>query len=177
MELNIWNKTTMVNSYWNREKKQWTVVLESSRDGKVVRSKLHISVTRSTMIDLILNAATFHPRHLIQATGLNGAPRIPDFQGMSDFEGHLIHSSKFRDATDDYAGKNVIIVGTGNSAHDIAYDAYLHGANVTMVQRGSTLVKTVGTSLDEIMVLYNENIVSKECKYFLGLIYVFADIC
>lgn len=35
----------------------------------------------------------------------------------------------------DVAGKTVLVVGSGTSAHDIAQEAYLRGADVTMIQR------------------------------------------
>lgn len=116
-------------------------------------------------IQLTSNLATFHPRHLVQSTGLNGAPRIPAFLGLKEFKGRMIHSSEFHGATEkDYAGKRVIVVGSGNSAHDIAYDIHMNGGKVTMVQRGTTFVKTASTNLKDVASLYNEHTVSNNHK-------------
>jgi hypothetical protein len=38
------------------------------------------------------------------------------------------------------AGKRVIIVGTGNSGHDLVQNYYENSAEVTMLQRGGTYV-------------------------------------
>lgn len=97
---------------------------------------------------------------MVQSTGLNGAPRIPQFAGMNEFDGKIIHSSEFSGASrDSYAGKKVIVVGSGNSAHDIAYDTCKNGAQVTMIQRGTTFVKTAYSNLKDLYSLYNEHTV------------------
>ena len=41
----------------------------------------------------------------------------------------------------------MVVVGTGNSGHDIAQDFYSHGAEVTMLQRRGTYVLTAKTGL------------------------------
>jgi len=105
---------------------------------------------------LLTKLGTFHPRHVVQATGLNGEPRVPDIPGAENFKGTMAHSSEFSTATSKYAGKKVIVVGAGNSAHDIAYDSYRHGASVIMVQRSSTYVLTIKSILKMLMARYNE---------------------
>ena len=40
----------------------------------------------------------------------------------------------------EYSGKTCVVVGSGNSAHDICADLWEHGADVTMIQRSSTHV-------------------------------------
>ncbi|MEM9739624.1 MAG: NAD(P)-binding domain-containing protein [Pseudomonadota bacterium] len=60
-------------------------------------------------------------RALIVANGHHWDPRIPqDYPG--DFDGYQIHSHVYRDPFEpyDFRGKNVLIVGAGNSAMDIA---------------------------------------------------------
>jgi putative flavoprotein involved in K+ transport len=44
------------------------------------------------------------------------------------------------------AGKRVLVVGAGNSAHDIAQELHEHGAAVTMLQRSSTTIVSVEPS-------------------------------
>lgn len=34
MELNVWTKTTIKDSKWNDDKREWTVELEREMDGK-----------------------------------------------------------------------------------------------------------------------------------------------
>ena len=55
----------------------------------------------------------------------------------------MYHGSQHRDASEsDVRGKKVIVVGTGNSGHDIAQNYYENGADVTMLQRSGTYVIT-----------------------------------
>lgn len=112
---------------------------------------------------LIFLLGTFHPRHVIQATGHSGEPYFPsDIKGLDDFKGdRLVHSSQFTGPQENGKGKKAVIVGCCNSAHDIAQDYYEHGYDVTMVQRSSTLVVT-GQSLFSVLMkgLYDESGVS-----------------
>ena len=77
-----------------------------------------------------------HPRHLVFANGIVGEPKMPDTPGLSDFKGQVMHAQGF-DSGAPWRGKNVLVLGVGNSAHDIAQDLHGHGANVKMIQRGS----------------------------------------
>ncbi|RFU29280.1 hypothetical protein B7463_g7071, partial [Scytalidium lignicola] len=83
---------------------------------------------------------TLHPKHIIQATGHSGEKSFPSYiPGISEFKGdRLCHSSEFLGARSDGKGKRAVVVGSCNSAHDIAQDFYEKGYDVTMVQRSST---------------------------------------
>lgn len=63
--------------------------------------------------------------HVVIATGRDRQPFVPEWKGMKDFNGRIIHSADFGDAKD-YAGKKVLVVGAGNSG----FDALNHLANV-----------------------------------------------
>ena len=82
------------------------------------------------------------PNHIVFCTGQSDEPHIPNFPGHSQFKGTVYHGSERSDASDtDVTGKRVVIVGTGNSGHDIAQNSYENGASsVTMIQRSSTYV-------------------------------------
>jgi len=77
--------------------------------------------------------------HIVQATGHSGEPNIPVFAGVKSFKGTVTHSSTHKGG-DGWGGKKAIVVGCCNSGHDIAQEFYNHGADVTMIQRSSTLV-------------------------------------
>lgn len=64
---------------------------------------------------------------VIVATGYNGAPLVPDWPGRDTFEGRLIHSSEYRNP-DPYRGRDVLVVGAGNSGAEIAHDLADGGA-------------------------------------------------
>jgi hypothetical protein len=84
---------------------------------------------------------TFHPRHVIQATGHSGKKNMPTMKGVETFAGdRLCHSSDFPGAQENSKGKKAIVVGSCNSAHDIAQDYLEKGYEITMVQRSTTHV-------------------------------------
>ena len=58
---------------------------------------------------------------------------------MRRFKGEQHHSSQ-HPGGEAYAGKQCVVIGSNNSAHDICADLWEHGADVTMVQRSSTHV-------------------------------------
>jgi putative flavoprotein involved in K+ transport len=69
---------------------------------------------------------------------------MPDIPGAAEFQGVLQHSSAYGSG-EDYAGKRCVVIGSNNSAHDVCADLWEHGAEVTMVQRSSTLVARADT--------------------------------
>ena len=79
------------------------------------------------------------PKHIVLALGLSGFPRTPEFAGHTVFQGPQMHSSKYQGGAN-FSGKDVVVVGANNSAHDIAKDLVEHGARPIMIQRSTTLV-------------------------------------
>ncbi|KAF4126256.1 putative flavoprotein CzcO associated with the cation diffusion facilitator CzcD [Geosmithia morbida] len=132
MELNVWTKTTLLNAVFHEAKSEWSVDLV--RDGE---------------------KRTFNPKHIVFCTGHAGEPLVPSFPGQEDFQGEVYHGSKHQDASQsDVKGKKVIVVGTGNSGHDIAENFYENGADVTMLQRSGTYV----LSLDRGVFMLHEGV-------------------
>jgi putative flavoprotein involved in K+ transport len=64
---------------------------------------------------------------VVIATGYNKHPFLPDWPGLNTFEGDLIHSAYYRNP-EPYAGKTVLVVGTGNSGAEICVDLVEGGA-------------------------------------------------
>src|SRR5204862_1390907 len=119
MELNYWSSTLCTGARYDEEAGEWEVSLNYGGD----RIKLY-------------------PKQLVLATGMSGFPYMPALRGADAFEGRLCHSSQF-DAGSNYAGKNCVVLGSNNSAHDIAADLWEQGAqSVTMIQRSSSVVCT-----------------------------------
>jgi len=61
--------------------------------------------------------------YLVIGSGLHHTPNLPKWSGVDSFRscgGTLLHSSKFRDAAE-FKGKNVVVVGAGESGSDITY--------------------------------------------------------
>jgi putative flavoprotein involved in K+ transport len=116
MELNYWHSSECKSARYDKAMGEWTVNID--RDGKAV---------------------TLRPKQLILATGMSGVPDIPGLPGANAFKGVQHHSSQ-HPGGDAFAGKKCVVVGSNNSAHDICADLWEHGADVTMIQRSSTLV-------------------------------------
>jgi cation diffusion facilitator CzcD-associated flavoprotein CzcO len=126
MELNVWMKTIIESADYDETSSTWTVVLTRA-DG---------------------SSRTLRPRHIVWATGHAGEAVMPRFPGQENFRGQLYHSIQHVDAsTTDVAGKQVVVVGTGNSGHDIAQNFYESDAKVTMLQRRGTYVISVSKGI------------------------------
>ncbi|MEE2854503.1 MAG: NAD(P)/FAD-dependent oxidoreductase [Actinomycetota bacterium] len=66
-------------------------------------------------------------RTVVLATGNYGAPVAPRWPGLKSFEGEIVHSADFVNAWP-YRGRDVLVVGAGNSAADIAVQLADDGA-------------------------------------------------
>jgi putative flavoprotein involved in K+ transport len=64
---------------------------------------------------------------VVVATGTNAAANWPGWAGEGNFAGEVLHSTEYRDP-EPYRGRDVLVVGTGASAHDIALDLARNGA-------------------------------------------------
>ena len=133
MELNFWTETEFEGGSYDEKEGRWTVTLRRADGSK----------------------RTMHPRHVVLATGVSGIPSVPEIAGLKDFAGKVMHSSQYDDG-ENWKGKRAIVIGTGNSGHDIAQDLHSSGANVTMVQRSSTLVVSIEPSAQLVYTPYNE---------------------
>ncbi|GAB0118630.1 FAD-dependent oxidoreductase [Acidisoma sp. 7E03] len=134
MELNYWPETTAEKAAFDPTRGRWTVTV--TRAGETL---------------------TLHPTQLVLATGMSGKPNIPAYPGRERFRGEQHHSSQ-HPGPDAYAGRRVVIIGSNNSAHDIAAALWEAGADVTMVQRSSThVVKSETLSELATGLLYSED--------------------
>jgi cyclohexanone monooxygenase len=52
----------------------------------------------------------------VMATGCLSAPNTPDFEGMKDYEGQLLHTGKWPQRPVDFTDETVAIIGTGSSS-------------------------------------------------------------
>jgi cation diffusion facilitator CzcD-associated flavoprotein CzcO len=140
MELNYWTSTTFEGGSYDETAGRWSVMLRNA-DG---------------------TAREMHPRHVVIATGLSGAPSIPHIPSLDKFAGTVVHSSQY-DEGDAWKGKRALVVGSGNSGHDIAQDLHASGAKVTLVQRSSTMVVNVEPSAQLPYALYDEGPPLEDC--------------
>ncbi|MFD8748141.1 flavin-containing monooxygenase [Streptomyces sp. NPDC059616] len=66
-------------------------------------------------------------RAVVVATGFNHTPRIPDWPGRDTFTGDLVHACDYRNPAP-YTGKDVLVVGIGNTGAELAVDLVEGGA-------------------------------------------------
>lgn len=99
---------------WDDESQKWTVTARQNGTEK-----------------------TYQANAIVVATNLMGAPHVPDFAGMADFKGSTLHSARWDRATS-YAGKDVVLVGTGATACQIVPNIAAVAKSLTVVQRQPT---------------------------------------
>ena len=137
MELNYWASTEAKSASYDAERQEWAVEVE--RDGQPI---------------------TLRPRQLVFATGMSSKPNVPSLPGQDVFRGEQHHSSG-HPGPDGYVGKQVVVVGSNNSAHDICAALWETGVDVTMVQRSSTHIVRSETLMDiGLGALYSEQAVA-----------------
>ena len=139
MELNYWTSTEFRGATYDETEQRWTVPLERAGAKRVL-----------------------HPRHLVLATGVSGIPNLPDIPSLANFAGKILHSGQYTDG-EDWRGAKAIVIGTGNSGHDIAQDLHSSGAQVTLVQRSPTLIVNLEPSAQLPYSLYEEGPPLEDC--------------
>ncbi|MBX7432238.1 NAD(P)/FAD-dependent oxidoreductase [Mycobacterium sp. Y57] len=91
--------------------------------------------------------------HVIVATGHFSTPNVPEYPGFESFPGRILHSHDFRDAVE-FAGKDLLILGSSYSAEDIALQSLKYGAgSVTIAYRNSPMGFGWPTGITEVPAL------------------------
>ena len=122
MEVDFWTQTSFEGARYDDSTQRWTADLKRADGNRVLR-----------------------PKHIVLATSVSGTPNIPEIDGIENFAGKVLHSSQFT-AGREWAGRSVVVFGTGTSAHDICQELQAFGAEVAMVQRSPTMVVNVETA-------------------------------
>lgn len=65
--------------------------------------------------------------YVVVATGHNNTAVLPDWRGREGFSGELVHAASYRNPKP-YVGRDVLVVGGGNTASEIAVDLVEGGA-------------------------------------------------
>lgn len=134
LDLQVWLETELKSADYDDASGRWTVE----------------TVTTTTNSDH-QKRRTLHPAHLVYAGSAHVLrhPEIPVWPGRDDFRGKLYHASEHTDASSvqGLQSKKVVVIGSNTTAHDISMDYVGAGADVTMVQRGSTIVLSISSVL------------------------------
>ncbi len=109
-----------VNSSWSSKNACWTVEVEAGPDKEKKQ---------------------FTCNFLMMCSGYYNYEQgyTPEFEGMDDFNGQLIHPQKWP-ADLDYTNKNVVIIGSGATAVTLVPSMADKAAHVTMLQRSPSYI-------------------------------------
>lgn len=83
---------------------------------------------------LLASGETLLARSVVIATGCSNLPFTPSWPGADTFAGQILHARDFQRA-ESFAGRHVIVVGSGNTACEIATRLVPHAASVTLSVR------------------------------------------
>jgi cation diffusion facilitator CzcD-associated flavoprotein CzcO len=139
LDLNFWTGMELAGGSYAAAERRWTVTLRRS-DG---------------------SERILRPRHLIVATGVSGIPVWPSLPGLDDFTGTVMHSGSYTSG-EAWKGRKVLVLGTGNSGHDVAQDLCSSGAQVTLVQRSPTYVVSIREA-QKVYAVYSEGLPFADC--------------
>src|SRR5438105_2383629 len=140
LELNYWTGIELTGGRYDDRTPRWSVSLRRA-DG---------------------SERELQPRHVVLATGVSGIANMPEMPSLANFRGTVLHSSAYTDG-EPWRGKRALVIGTGNSGHDIAQDLHSSGASVTLVQRSPTMIVNVEPSAQLPYALYDEGPPLQDC--------------
>jgi len=139
LELNYWTGTELAGGSYDAKQRRWTVTLRRT-DG---------------------SERTVKPRHIVIATGVSGIPVWPSIPGLGTFSGTVMHSGSYTSGAD-WKGRKALVIGTGNSGHDVAQDLCASGVDVTLVQRSPTYVVSIREA-QKVYSVYGEGLPFEDC--------------
>jgi putative flavoprotein involved in K+ transport len=117
-------------------------------------------------------------RSVVVATGYNNAPFMPDFPGKEAFEGELLHASRYRNAGP-YRGRDVLVVGSGNTGAEIAVDLVEGGAarvrlavrtppNIVLRESGGVPTQLVGIAMRRVPPRFADRVLGPIQRLMVG---------
>lgn len=113
----------IISANWSSEHAQWTLEAEDESTG---------------------DKHSFTCNFVVPCTGYYNYDTgyMPDYAGVEDFKGQLIHPQHWPEDLD-YAGKKVVVIGSGATAVTVVPAMTDKAAKVTMLQRSPTYVISV----------------------------------
>nr|WP_233475771.1 NAD(P)/FAD-dependent oxidoreductase [Bradyrhizobium brasilense] len=120
IDKNIRFNHRVVRADWSSADSQWTVEVERGPEK---------TIERFTCSFLFMCSGYYKYEH----------GYTPDFPGIADFAGRVVHPQKWTDDID-YAAKKVVVIGSGATAVTLVPQMAKTAAHVTMLQRSPTYV-------------------------------------
>jgi cation diffusion facilitator CzcD-associated flavoprotein CzcO len=139
MELNVWTSTDFLGGGYDEAGGHWRVKVRRG-DG---------------------SERELRPRHIVFATGVSSIPVKPKLPGLDDFKGTVLHSGAYTEGAA-WKDRPTMVLGSGNSGHDVAQDLCASGSKVTIVQRSSTYVVGIREA-QRVYSIYAEGIPFEDC--------------
>ncbi len=102
-----------------------------------IRYNTRIEKIERSGTDFILHPSqgeSLSTKNVVVASGPFNQPNIPNFKGLSDFKGQVLHTSAYKGPSD-IKGRRVAVIGAGNSAVQIAYELSAHKQVVLISRR------------------------------------------
>ncbi|MBV7295793.1 NAD(P)/FAD-dependent oxidoreductase [Corynebacterium sp. TAE3-ERU12] len=116
--------TEMTDAKWNDTENMWEI---STREVQVNPDGSVTAVAGGTTI-------LWQAEELILGVGALCEPRMPDIQGINDFQGEVFHSARWNHDVS-LAGKRVAVIGTGASAIQIVPSIAGLAGHIDLYQR------------------------------------------
>nr|WP_249159646.1 NAD(P)/FAD-dependent oxidoreductase [Bradyrhizobium tropiciagri] len=110
----------VVSADWSTAESRWTVMVERGPEK---------TIERLTCNFLFMCSGYYKYEH----------GYTPDFPGIADFAGRVVHPQKWTDDID-YTAKKVVVIGSGATAVTLVPEMAKTAAHVTMLQRSPTYV-------------------------------------
>jgi len=139
LELNVWTGTALAHGSYDAAARRWCITLRRA-DG---------------------SERIMRPLHLVFATGVSSIPIIPKLPGLDAFSGTVMHSGAYTDGAA-WTGRRALVLGTGNSGHDVAQDLHASGAEVSLIQRSPTYIVSLKEA-QSVYAIYAEGIPIEDC--------------
>jgi cation diffusion facilitator CzcD-associated flavoprotein CzcO len=116
----------IVSAQWHSESQRWTLQVRRGDSGETV-------------------AYSCHFLWMCQGYYRHGAGYTPEWPGMADFQGRVVHPQTWPEDLP-YAGKRVVVIGSGATAATLIPAIADACAHVTMLQRSPTYFRTAANA-------------------------------
>ena len=120
MDIDFWTRTAFDGANYDDASERWTARLDTRRRAAHAAAQAH------------------RARHLRQRHAEH-----PAYRRHRELQGPGAALEPLPRRASEWAGRSVVVFGTGTSAHDICQELHAAGADVTMVQRSPTMVVNV----------------------------------
>lgn len=136
--INVWNSTALVSGVWDANAKLWQLTVHRDNEPRTIVSQ-----------------------SVVLATGPGGTiSSLPKIPNQDSYKGQTLHSVNFKSARA-WKGRAGVVVGTANTAHDVATDMLDAGcSSVTMVQRSKTYILPAEYYKKVLDVRYNDDVLT-----------------